>query len=743
MVDNPLGPAPRPAPPSNALPFGSSSRGYEALQTLSTRGKEKMKLAIAQAQNMEELQILDRALQHGELPSDMAQKLGFDALDFVGEELEFLTASGIVKIKAAIDNADTLEELNALDEALRRNTLTKSLGKKLGFTSADFVQDVDDYDPFEQEPEPENGEEDYDPFDEDFDASDIEFDDLEEVEEFIPQGDGHIEIELVNESGSEDDSVEDSQPKPPKNNARTAENALDGLVGYDSDEEKEIQPKVKRRKVTDRLKLDLSDQSDWFKRWLGMSNRTKSHPSFMRWVTPPERTPLPEGWRRAEEAIKVIDDDAPDCRLLSLVTVTVFAGDPAHGFDPFHLARVVLVNQKEKVVYDELVRPALPILDMRSHTNGLAAQQLMEASVSQDEVRQAVSDLLGAEETILIGHCLHMDCVALRLCFGPKVIDTALVFGVEGKSQHYHPLRTLASHLLKEDIDMEAPHCSIQDAVWNLRLAQMESIRPAPTPSFPSIRFPLELKLNHIPRGFTMQVAEGVDGTHQAVKNLFPTAVEVTRIIWKLMENDPSEWRGEATVRFSLEDERDRVFNELHGVTDVFVQWHDPTEKGRGKGSKDAKGKGKGGKDPKGKGKASKTSKGEGKDRDNLPAGCNVLQLPLAKPLPNMPSLAHFISEHALIQAFSSFGIVVAARIPRKPITGLAQNFGFVGFLHGDEAERAAEERSVEVRITPNWTIRVKANVAKYGNDRDKRIPTQVLTPGGEMYLDWIHVIRR
>ena len=53
--------------------------------------------------------------------------------------------------------------------------------------------------------------------------------------------------------------------------------------------------------------------SEWFQRWLSMSNRTKSHPSFMRFVTPSERTPLPEGWRRAEEAITALDEKAANC----------------------------------------------------------------------------------------------------------------------------------------------------------------------------------------------------------------------------------------------------------------------------------------------------------------------------------------------------------------------------------------------------------------------------------------------
>jgi len=685
-----------------SMSSGAVPRGYEALKTLSARGKEKMKGAIAHSQNLEELQVLDRALQRGELPPDMARQLGFDAHDFVCEELESLTASGIEKIRSAIESAESLEDLNALDEALRTSVLTKSLGMKLGFTTTDFVEEAEaEYDPFDDSVEKPLPDEDYDPMNEDFHASDIEFDDideLEEVEEFVAQGDGHIDIDLETSSSDEE------KPCPPETQL------LDDLAGYSSGEERRKDDRNKRRKVED-LGIDVHDKSDWFKRWLGLVNRTKAHPSFTRYVSPPERSALPVGWKRVSEPIKIVGNAVPDCRLLSLITVTVFAGDALLGFDPYHIARVILVDQDEKVVFDEHVRPTFPILDARSHAYGINTTKMIESKFSQEEVRNAVSDVIGEEETIVIGHCLNLDCMSLKLCFGPKIIDTALIFGVEGKPQSYHPLPVLASILLREAVDFEATRCPIQDAVWNMRLAKMESVKQKPTESFLGKRFPLELKLDHIPLRFAIEdPPEGQDGTQEAVKCLFPSAAQVTRIIWKLQEHDPSEWRGETIIRFASEDERDGVFDGLQAITEIFAQWRNDGEKGKGKG----KGKNEG----KGKGKGKKCASSETNTAPQIP-----------------------VTEKSLMQAFSNFGIVVSVRIPRKPMTGANSNFGFIGFLHGEDAERAATEKFVEVSVARKSTIRVRANIAKYGNERDKRIPVRLLSTDND--LDWIHVIRR
>eukprot|EP00913_Durusdinium_trenchii_P035856 g33553.t1 len=72
--------------------------------------------------------------------------------------------------------------------------------------------------------------------------------------------------------------------------------------------------------------------------------------------------------------------------------------------------------------------------------------------------------------------------------------------------------------------------------------------------------------------------------------------------------------------------------------------------------------------------------------------------------------------------AFSRFGMVVCARIPRRPTT---QAFGLP---------------SVEVPITPTWELELRPRLAKYGNSNDKRVAVKA---GDEVGFDWIHLMKR
>ncbi|CAE8721332.1 unnamed protein product, partial [Polarella glacialis] len=156
---------------------------------------------------------------------------------------------------------------------------------------------------------------------------------------------------------------------------------------------------------------------------------------------------------------------------------------------------------------------------------------------------------------------------------------------------------------------------------------------------------------------------------------------------WLLSDTDPTDRRGEACVYFASAEARDDVFKWAKGLTDIHVLWQDA---------------------------------------------------------PDAPPLGAFLTEQALIEAFSSHGMVVCARIPRKPTTQEPQSFAFISFLDAEDAERVSRKPAVEVPITPTWNLELKPRLAKFGGVSDKRVAVKAGTGGDEdVGFDWIHLSKR
>jgi hypothetical protein len=156
---------------------------------------------------------------------------------------------------------------------------------------------------------------------------------------------------------------------------------------------------------------------------------------------------------------------------------------------------------------------------------------------------------------------------------------------------------------------------------------------------------------------------------------------------WLLNDDDPTDWRGTATMVFPNAKVRDAAFESLVGLTDVHVQWQDT---------------------------------------------------------PEAPPLGSLLTEQALVKAFSYAGVVVCARIPRKPITREPHSFAFISFADSTDAQRIARQREIEVEITPTWTLSLRPKLAKYGNATDKRVAVRCggSSQSAEWIFDWIHVSR-
>ncbi|XP_044517231.1 RNA exonuclease 4 [Gracilinanus agilis] len=132
------------------------------------------------------------------------------------------------------------------------------------------------------------------------------------------------------------------------------------------------------------------------------------------------------------------------------------------------LARVSIVNQFGKCVYDKYVKPTEKVTDYRTEVSGIRAEDIKHGEKFQ-VVQKEVADLLKGR--ILVGHALHNDLKILLLDHPKKKIrDT----------QKYKPFRTQVKtgrpslKLLSQKIlgirIQQSEHCSIQDAQAAMRL---------------------------------------------------------------------------------------------------------------------------------------------------------------------------------------------------------------------------------------------------------------------------------
>merc|ERR1712072_737594 len=248
---------------------------------------------------------------------------------------------------------------------------------------------------------------------------------------------------------------------------------------------------------------------------------------------------------------------------------------------------------------------------------------------------------------------------SLKLWHG-TLIDVSLLFGVETRKQHqYRPLRYLAEHLIGVQVEENSPHDALADAQLILRLVQHEVKRSVPTPPFPPKGGnDCELAVRHVPLEWRSEATKHIT-------NLIPGSKRDFQVHWLLSEADPTDWRGETTLEFHTSIARDAAFEALVGLTDVHVQWED---------------------------------------------------------LAGAPPLGAFMTEQNLIKAFSKYGMVVSARVPKKPTTREPQSFAFISFLNREDAQRVAKEQSIEVELGPEWMLPLRPRLAKFGQSTDKRV---------------------
>lgn len=132
------------------------------------------------------------------------------------------------------------------------------------------------------------------------------------------------------------------------------------------------------------------------------------------------------------------------------------------------LARVSLVNQFGKCIYDKYVKPTEKVTDYRTHVSGIRPEDIKEGE-HIDTVRRDVADIL--QGRIVVGHAIHNDLKILLLDHPKKKIRDTQKYGPFKKiAKSGRPaLRVLCREVLNVKVQ-QGEHSSVQDAQATMRL---------------------------------------------------------------------------------------------------------------------------------------------------------------------------------------------------------------------------------------------------------------------------------
>ncbi|XP_031715562.1 RNA exonuclease 1 homolog [Anarrhichthys ocellatus] len=127
------------------------------------------------------------------------------------------------------------------------------------------------------------------------------------------------------------------------------------------------------------------------------------------------------------------------------------------------LTRVTVVDSELKVIYDTFVKPESKVVDYNTRFSGVTEEDLESATITLRDVQAVLLSMFSAE-SILLGHSLESDLLALKLIHS-SVVDTAIVFPHRLGLPYKRALRNLmADHLKRIIQDNVEGHDSSEDA---------------------------------------------------------------------------------------------------------------------------------------------------------------------------------------------------------------------------------------------------------------------------------------
>lgn len=145
--------------------------------------------------------------------------------------------------------------------------------------------------------------------------------------------------------------------------------------------------------------------------------------------------------------------------------------DPVTGTtDTKALCRISILNadNPSDVLLDTLVKPEWPVSDYRTWINGITAKDLENVQFTLRHAQMFMQSLC-SDQTVVVGHAVHNDLLALRMKHHTNV-DTAMLFVCKNEDEGTPSLKNLAYNVLRRQ--MPDIHDSVNDARAALECAE-------------------------------------------------------------------------------------------------------------------------------------------------------------------------------------------------------------------------------------------------------------------------------
>ncbi|RVE63053.1 hypothetical protein OJAV_G00163300 [Oryzias javanicus] len=142
------------------------------------------------------------------------------------------------------------------------------------------------------------------------------------------------------------------------------------------------------------------------------------------------------------------------------------------------LARCSIVSYEGDVIYDEYIKPAMPVTDYRTRWSGIRPRDLIKATPYSEARKEILKLLMGK---VVIGHAVHNDFKALSY-FHPAVLtrDTSKIPLLNVKAgfgeKECVSLKRFTKALFNRDIQNKKGHSSVEDAKATMELYKVVEV---------------------------------------------------------------------------------------------------------------------------------------------------------------------------------------------------------------------------------------------------------------------------
>jgi RNA exonuclease 1 len=131
----------------------------------------------------------------------------------------------------------------------------------------------------------------------------------------------------------------------------------------------------------------------------------------------------------------------------------------------FELTRISLVDWDGNEILDELVKPETPIMDYLTQYSGITQEMLEPIKTTLADIQKRLLDII-TPTTILIGHSLNADLIALKLTH-PFIVDTSVIYPHPRGPPLKSSLKWLTQKYVGREIQKQhgaTGHDSVEDA---------------------------------------------------------------------------------------------------------------------------------------------------------------------------------------------------------------------------------------------------------------------------------------